>query len=96
MKRVSIAVATLGASLMLATAALAQAQTVATPGVTAPGATAAGAAGASGAQQPASLSNVITAIRRAGMGPGGFLQLCDDPLDPRALTNECSAAGIAQ
>lgn len=38
----------------------------------------------------------VFAIRRGGMGPGGFLQLCDDPLDPRAIENECNAAGIAQ
>jgi hypothetical protein len=34
--------------------------------------------------------------RRAGIGPGGFQQLCDDPLDPRLTTGECSAANIAQ
>lgn len=34
--------------------------------------------------------------RRAGIGAGGFSQLCDDPLDARLATGECSAAGIGQ
>ena len=34
--------------------------------------------------------------RRAGIGLGVFTQLCDDPLDPRLFTGECSAAGIGQ
>jgi len=30
------------------------------------------------------------------LGPGSFLQLCNDPLDPRLITGECSAASIAE
>ena len=29
------------------------------------------------------------------LGAGAFLQLCNDPLDPREVTGECNAAGIA-
>lgn len=48
-------------------------------------------------QQQVTLPSAFTfTTRRAGMGPGGFTQLCDDPLDPRLSTNECSAAGIGQ
>jgi len=80
-------------SLGLATSALAQAQNVAPPGTGN-----AGAAAPAGQQQfQATLPSVFQFItRRAGIGPGGFNQLCDDPLDPRAFTNECSAAGIGQ
>jgi len=41
-------------------------------------------------------SAFLFVTRRAGIGAGGFIQLCDDPLDPRVFTNECSAAGIGQ
>ena len=30
------------------------------------------------------------------LGAGSFLQLCNDPLDPRVFTGECNAAGIAE
>ena len=37
--------------------------------------------------QPSTLGRIL--------GAGSFLQLCNDPLDPRLYTGECSAAAIA-
>jgi hypothetical protein len=92
MRGVLIATATVAVLLALATTALAQAQNAVPQGGVNPGANTAPPA----QQQQTTLPSVITAIRRAGMGPGGFNLLCDDPLDPRSFTNECSAAGIGQ
>ena len=90
MRTVLTAAAASVSALVFATGALAQ---TASPQVTTPaGANAAPAA----QQQQVTIPSVITTIRRAGMGAGGFTQLCDDPLDPRAFTDECSAAGIGQ
>ena len=85
--RCLVAAAALG-SLLVAAPALAQNVTIQTGNVN-PG---------SSAQPQGTLPNVfgVLNIRRAGMGPGGFNQLCDDPLDPRLVTGECSAAAIAQ
>ena len=108
MKRVLIATAALASSLVLATTA--PAQTVNTQGSgNNVGANTGAAAqqrssnvgantGPSGQEQfQATLPSVFQfSTRRAGIGPGGFSQLCDDPLDPRLFTGECSAAGIGQ
>ena len=79
-------------SCFLVTGALAQ--TVNTQATTA--ASSAANAGAPPGQQQVTLPSVVTTIRRAGMGPGGFTQLCDDPLDPRVFTEECAATGIGR
>ena len=70
--------------LTLATEALAQ--TVNTQATINAGVTAFTPAAPSSQQQQVTIPSVITTIRRAGMGPGGFNQLCDDPLDPRVFT----------
>jgi len=94
MKAALIAAAASVLSLALVTGALAQ---TATPQ--------GGAAPAPSSQQQqvqATLPSAFTfTTRRAGTGPGGYTQLCDDPLDPRLFTHaqpsgECSAAGIGQ
>jgi hypothetical protein len=88
MRNALIAAAASVLSLALVTGALAQ---TATPQ--------GGAAPAPSSQQQAqaTLPSAFTfTTRRAGTGPGGYTQLCDDPLDPRLFTGECSAAGIGQ
>lgn len=90
MRTVLIAAAASVSALVLATGA--RAQTANPQATTTAGANAPPAA----QQQQVTIPNVITTIRRAGMGPGGFNQLCDDPLDPRAFTDECTAAAIGQ
>ena len=91
--RVLMVSAALASSLVFSTGTLAQAQNVSPQASATGGGTATG----SGAQQTTTLPGAFTFItRRAGIGPGGFNQLCDDPLDPRVFTNECSAAGIGQ
>src|SRR4051794_38467744 len=90
MRKALTAATALGGSLVLATAALAQAQLQQNTGI---------AAGAPSGQQSSQvvLPSVFQFVtRRAGIGAGGFAQLCDDPLDPRLITGECSAASIAQ
>jgi hypothetical protein len=108
MKSVFVATAALALSLVLATTA--SAQTVNTQaGGNNVGANAGAAAqqrspttgantGPSGQDQfQATLPSVFQFnTRRAGIGPGGFSQLCDDPLDARLATGECNAAGIGQ
>jgi hypothetical protein len=96
MRTVLIAALASVSSLVLATEALAQTvntqATIAIPNANVN-------AGAPPGQQQTQItlpSAFLFATRRAGIGPGGFTQLCDDPLDPRAFTNECSAAGIGQ
>lgn len=105
--RFLVAAAALGSSLVLTTTALAQ--NVVTPGSGNAGATTGSAAqqrssnagattGPPGQEQfQATLPSAFQfTTRRAGMGPGGFNQLCDDPLDPRVFTDECNAAGIGE
>jgi hypothetical protein len=96
MRTVLIAALASVSSLVLATEALAQ--TVNTQATIAiPNANVNAGAPPGQQQTPLTLpSAFLVATRRAGIGPGGFTQLCDDPLDPRAFTNECSAAGIGQ
>jgi hypothetical protein len=81
MRHVLLAAAVLGLSLVPATAALAQA-------VNNQASTVAGALAAAPAQQQQAVTlpgALLFSTRRAGIGAGGFLQLCDDPLDPRLI-----------
>ncbi len=88
-----IAVAAFVSSLVLTTTALAQAQNVVPQAGGAGGDTATGSSGL----QTTTLPSVFQFVtRRAGIGPGGFRQLCDDPSDPRLITGECDAAEIGQ
>ena len=89
MRAALIAAAASVSSLALATGALAQ--------TTTPQGGAAPAPSSQQQQVQATLPNAFTfTTRRAGTGPGGYRQLCDEPLDPRLFTGECDAAGIAQ
>ena len=90
MRKALIATMALGGSLVLTTAALAQAQLRQNTGI------AVGAPPGQQGAQPVLPSVFQFVTRRAGIGAGGFRQLCDDPLDPRLATGECDAAGIGQ
>ncbi len=92
MRAALIAAAASVLSLTLVTGALAQ-----TASTLDSSAGAASAGSFSQTQQSTTLPGAfLFTTRRAGIGPGGFEQLCDDPLDPRLFTGECSAARIAQ
>ena len=107
MKRVLIAAAALASSPVLATSASAQNVNTQSGGnigantgvaVQQGSSNAAANTGACSQQQfQTTLPSIFQFnTRRAGIGPGGFSQLCDDPLDARLSTGECSAAGIGQ
>jgi hypothetical protein len=108
MKSVFVATAALALSLVLATTASAQTVNTQAGGNNVGANTGAAAqqrspttganTGPSGQDQfQATLPSVFQFnTRRAGIGPGGFSQLCDDPLDARLATGECNAAGIGQ
>jgi hypothetical protein len=81
--RYAIAAAALALALLPASPVLAQEVQVATPTVF---------PNASVPQPNVPLPSDLGRI----LGPGSFLQLCSDPLDPRQFTGECSAAGIAE
>ncbi len=89
-----IAIVAFVSSVVLATGALAQ--TVNNQAAISAPSAGVNAGAPSGQQQTTLPGAFLFTTRRAGMGAGGFNQLCDDPLDPRQFTDECTAAGIGR